>query len=492
MTDNPSWLDRAIAAVAPHWGLKRAQARTLLRLYEAAQPSRYRKQRADNASGDATTRRAGAPLRALARHLDQNHDLACGLLTTLCDRIVGPTGIAVEPQPRTRDGAIHDELAKAQAAVWEAWGRQPETTKEHSWASAEWLLCLAWLRDGEALLQVLEGAVPFLEHGSRVPLSLELLEADYLADLDDERLGITQGVERDAWGKPRAFHLYKTHPGDYGWRLDTKRVPAERIIHVKSVRRFRQARGVTILAAVLNRLDDLKDYEESERVAARVAAAMAGFVRKGTPDMYMPPEPGTNGELAPRDFKLQPGLIFDTLAPGEEVGAIDVKRPSGLLEPFRNAMLKAIAAGTGSNYSTVARDYSGTYSSQRQSLVEADISYRSLTDDFKDQCTQPIYERVQRMAVLAGLYRLPRDIDPETVFSADYRGPPMPWISPDDEAKANEMLVKGGFRSRAQIIRERGESPADVLAQIERERQEADAKQLIFTTDPKHKLQEKG
>ena len=36
------------------------------------------------------------------------------------------------------------------------------------------------------------------------------------------------------------------------------------------------------------RFDDIKDIDESERVAARVAAAMAAYIKKGVPDDYSP------------------------------------------------------------------------------------------------------------------------------------------------------------------------------------------------------------
>ena len=53
-------LDKAIAAVAPEWGLRRAQARQVLAYYEAAKPDKYRKQRKEQGSGDTAVLRAGS------------------------------------------------------------------------------------------------------------------------------------------------------------------------------------------------------------------------------------------------------------------------------------------------------------------------------------------------------------------------------------------------------------------------------------------------
>ncbi|WP_038896817.1 phage portal protein, partial [Xanthomonas vasicola] len=73
------------------------------------------------------------------------------------------------------------------------------------------------------------GAVPYLEHGGGVPYSIEMLEADLVPlDFNDPARNILQGVERNAWGRPVAYHVYKQHPGDpLGWTTETKRVSAE-------------------------------------------------------------------------------------------------------------------------------------------------------------------------------------------------------------------------------------------------------------------------
>ncbi|WP_415915300.1 phage portal protein, partial [Pseudomonas fragi] len=46
-------------------------------------------------------------------------------------------------------------------------------------------------------------------------------------------------------------------------------------------KRIGQNRGQPLLHAVLIRLADIKDYEESERVAARISAALAMYIKKG-------------------------------------------------------------------------------------------------------------------------------------------------------------------------------------------------------------------
>lgn len=63
-------------------------------------------------------------------------------------------------------------------------------------------------------------------------------------------------------------------------KRDVKRYPAEKIIHLKTADRIAQTRGVSIFASVMTRMEDIKDYELSERLAAKVAASICAYVRR--------------------------------------------------------------------------------------------------------------------------------------------------------------------------------------------------------------------
>ena len=239
-------VDRAVAYFAPITAIKRAHARTVLNYYEAARPDRLRKGRRETGSGNDAVLRAGATLRQTARHLEQNYDLALGVLNTLVANVVGPNGIGVEPQPRNADGSINDALARQILELYKDWGLAPEVTKQHDWPSAQHMLARSWLRDGEVFSQMVSGLIPSLNHGTRVPFSIEMLEADFVPmDLNATApTTIVQGVEINAWGAPTGYHVYKQSPIEGGSMLiganATKRVPAERMLHLKNVHRIRQ------------------------------------------------------------------------------------------------------------------------------------------------------------------------------------------------------------------------------------------------------------
>lgn len=460
-------LDRAILAVSPQWGERRARARlnalAYSRAYEAAEPTRLRRSAREAGSGNMAMGTSLTSIRANARHLDRNGDLVTGALNALVQNTIGAAGITVEPQPRNAAGDIDESLATQLERLWRDWCKRPEVTWTHDWPSAQRLLARSCYRDGEVLVQELPGAVAYLDHGTMVPYSLEIIESDLLPiDYDDPSRNILQGVECNAWGRPIGYHLYKQHPGDPHTYADvTKRVSAERIRHIRLIKRIGQRRGESLLASVLTRLDDLKDYEESERIAAKIAASMAAFIVKGDAQSFNAEAP--QGEA--RRMHFQPGMVFDDLRPGESVGTVDTKRPNPNLETYRNGQLRAAAAGMCLSFSTFAKNYNGTYSAQRQELVEQYGAYGVLSAEMISQINRPVYERFCAAALASGELVLPRNFVPQALADALYLAPTMPWIDPEREAKAMQILEDNAYMSGPEIIRRRGANPRDVLDQ---------------------------
>lgn len=461
-------LDRVIGWISPGAAVRRAQARRVMAAYEAGKPGSLRKFSRDHASGDVLARDAARPIRAQARDLDQNHDLAHGALNVMVNNIVGPHGIGVEPQPRSVSGEILDDLAEQLLNLWHDWRRTPEVTYTHNFAAVQRLVCRTWLRDGEGFAQFVEGDVPHYDHRTRVPLSIEMLEPDQVPTANELFIRDGQGgIIRNGWGQAVAYRVYKAHPGDgtlMARQTDLRTIPAARMLHVRLVDRIGQSRGISNFASVITRTEDLKDYEESERIAAKISASMAAYIKKGAPDLYEPVR-DESGAVTPRSMRFQPGMVFDDLGPGEEIGMIDTNRPNTALQAHRDGQLRAVAAGLGASYSSISRDYNGTYSAQRQELVEQWVHYQVLAEALTSQFVRPVWERFVQMASLAGLIDLPAELDPNTLDDALYIGQQMPWIDPKKEASAFETMEKNTYISGPEIIRRRGANPRDVVNQ---------------------------
>lgn len=489
-----NWFDRfIIEPISPRWALKRAMARRGLRAYyEAAEPNKHHHWRTDRRSANAINERGMLPIRTQARHLEENYDLGSGVLDVLVSNAIG-TGIQPEPQVMLLNGDPAEDVNRKLLKLYDDWIHSCEVTRQHGYYGWQRVMARTWFRDGEAFAQRILGNVPGLEHGTVLPYSLEGLEPDFIpAELHDLGRGIRQGIECNAWGRPRAYHVYKNHPGDLlapGFTaralVDTKRVSADVMMHLAVRKRLHQLRGVSVFAPALHRFDDIKEIDENERIAARIASSMAAFIKKGQPEFYEAPAADENGKTPRRELYMQSGLIFDDLQVGEDIGTIDTTRPNNDVVPFRDANMRAASAGTGAGYSSSSKNYNGTYAAQRQELVEQFVIYRSCTGDFVFRICQPTWDGFIDATIISGAAEIGRNVDRSTLYDCTHTAPPIPWIDPETEVKAQILKMKWGFTSRPRVIRGFGENPDQINREIVRDQKETERLAITIIGDTK-------
>ena len=462
-------LDAALGADRAIQSARAQMAPVIARAHEVTRPSRNRKLARDWGSGNAIAGMDARQLRDQARHLERDLDLADNALNVLVQNTVG-AGIDVLSAPRLPGQPINRDLALQLDDLWDAWWDAPEATRTHDYGMCQQLLARSWFRDGDAFYQDLIGTVPFFEHGTVVPYSFEMLESDLVPlDFNDPARNILQGVERNAWGRPIAFHVYKSHPGDpMGTRLETKRVSAEFMHCIALMKRLHQVRGLSVFASAMSRFEDVKDYEESERIAAKVAASMTFQIKKGSGEQYGADLGGQailQDGVPIRELRLAPGAIFDDLLPGESIESLGTDRPNPNAATWRKEQLRAAAGGIGVSYSSLSLDYNGTYSAQRQELVEKWGSYLMLAERFIALCVRPQRMRFVEACVLSGRVRLPRGWTLRDLAASTYVRPVMPWIDPLKEAYARGEAEDRGWVSPQQNTLQYGNNPAEVLRQ---------------------------
>lgn len=457
--------DRAVQSA------RAVMAPVIARAHEVTRPSRHRKLARDWGSGNSITGMDARQLRDQARHLERDLDLADNALNVLVQNTVG-AGIDVLSAPRLPGQPINRDLALQLDELWDQWWDAPEVTRAHDYGVCQQLLARSWFRDGDVFFQDVIGNVPYFEHATPVPYSFEMLEGDLVPlDLNDPARNIQQGVELNAWGRPIAFHVFKSHPGDpSGLRLETKRVSAEFMHCVAMIRRLHQVRGLSVFASSMSRFEDVKDYEESERIAAKVAASMTFQIKKGAADQY-----GTGGDLGGtalvedgvpvRELRMTPGVIMDDLLPGESIEGVGTDRPNPNAATWRKEQLRAAAGGIGVSYSSLSLDYNGTYSAQRQELVEKWGSYLMLAERFIALCVRPQRQRFVQACVLSGQVKLPPGWTLRDLAASTYVRPVMPWIDPLKEAYARGEAEDRGWVSPQQNTLQYGNNPAEVLRQ---------------------------
>jgi lambda family phage portal protein len=465
-------LDRAIAAISPTWAQKRAAARQVLAHYAAAgYGPRQKGWRADpaDATGAAARRER---LAYISRDMIRNTPYAARIRDVITNNVVGD-GIIPKiraPKAMQRQGLDLIERHFDTPAI-DAAGRL-------NLYGLQRLAMSTIVESGEVLIRLRRRQ---LSDGLPLPFQLQVLEPDHF---DTTRTGelpngneLREGIEFDRLGRRVAYHLWQEHPGKAtgvirAARVQSRRVPADQVLHVYRLDRAEQIRGVPWMAAVALNLQDLGDYMDAELMRQKIAACFAAFRTSmdGAVD-----EDGAN--LA---GTLRPGAIMQ-LAPGEDIKFGTPPLTNGISE-FPRMVLQSVAAGVGITYESLVGDLSNVnFSSARMGRTEMDRMVNSWQWTMMiPQMMQPIGRWFLDAWVLQS--GSPRVSDARVEWVPPHRI----LVDPTREVPALRDQVRAGFKSRQAVIRELGFDPERLIEEQIEDRESADAAELQFDSDPRH------
>jgi capsid protein len=496
-----SWLDRAITALSPSWGLKREHARVRREILNQGYSQHGASRQKKSMEGWVTSR--GGPdaditlnldlLRQRSRDLCMGEPIAIAALKTIRTNEIG-SGLRL-------NAAIDYEflgLTKEQALEWEA-----HTEREFcSWADS--LSCDAMRRCtlGELgalarLSELMSGDVfvmlPSIERaGERYDLRVKLLEADRVSDPWPYPVGhnVLGGVEVDADGAPIYYYVAQVHPGDlflpgtyggygafaygavsvppmteggiYGaqWNKWDK-IPAfgatgrRLVLHIMEAERPGQRRGVPLLAPVIEHLKQLSRYSQAELMAAVVSgmftAAITSERSQPLPGQVIPPGAQVADNDDPASYQLGNGALM-MLLPGEKLEAINPGRPNAGFEPFVRAVCQQIGAGLGLPYELLVMQFTASYSASRAALLEAWKRFTVGRHRMATRFYEPIYQQWLEEAVARGYIDAPGFFSDPLVRAAwcgaEWHGPTQGQLDPVKEVEAAEKRVASGFSTR--------------------------------------------
>lgn len=456
-----NFLDRTIGWFSPGAGLRRARARAafdLARTYEGAKTGRRTSSWiAPNSSANAELYGALERLRARSRDLVRNNPHARRAIAALVANAIG-TGIEVGVPARP-------------GKVWKAWSAECDFFGELGFGGIQALTARAVFESGEGLIVRAKAAGA---SRSEVPLRLKVLEADYI---DATRHGpqpngnfAVTGIELDRQGRKVAYWLYPQHPGDsaiFNPRLNSVRVPAEDVIHVFEKERPGQLRGVPRLSSTILKLRDLDEYQDALLVKKKIEACFAAFVTSDedsrTVGTTVSTEETTDGTAGRRLESLSPGVI-EYLKPGEDVSFSQPSTAAGESE-YTHDQLLAIAMGAGLTYEQLTGDLSNAnFSSMRAGRQE----FKALIEQFRWLTFIPmVCERVwgwfEESAYFAGKIQT-------TGYEHIWTPPRWEYVDPMKDVQADKEELAGCLSSLSAKLRERGEDPEAVFAEIAQER----------------------
>ena len=483
-------IDSLISAVNPLAGVRRMQARRLMRSYQGAEPSRISSNRApkNNPADQELLGPFGADrLRAWARDLARNNAYAWGVIDTIVSSVVG-CGIKAQSTFETVEGEDVETVNDERDRIWSEWAEVCDINGQLTLDEIQALAQREIVEAGEVLIHVIRLKPDQTEYRGiyrPVPLALEVIEADRLAsDKDvyqvrmknDDGHKIVRGVELDDLGKPVAYWIYKDHPNaPYAVSRTPERIPANEIRHLFRQDRIGQTRGVSWFAPALSWIRDLGTYVDNELAASAVAACFTVAIKTNGPigDLYDPDGRKKTDKAGNRERSLEPGLILE-LDPDESVEGINPGRPNTGAKEWITLILRGIAVGTGLSYETVARDYSmTTYSSARTSQLEDRRRFRCWQQHLIRHLLQPVWDAFCDQAALSQLPSFPSASDlldnRRVACPVVWLTPDWDWVDPGTEQQTAEMALNSFTDTYASVLGSRGKSFRTVFYQRAKE-----------------------
>lgn len=488
-------LDRVIGAFSPRAGLRREVARARLdrfRAYEAGRlGDREKHWRAPGTGPNAEVGLALSRTRNRARALERDNPHAKRITTTLARHQVG---YGITPRSATGDEALDERVDKLHAE----WAKKAVVGGQMNLYGWQRLMAKTRSRDGEVLGRLVNLDLRTMRGlGLQVPLQVEAVEADMLADDMDTTLlpgspRVEQGVEFDIHGRRQAYHFHKSHPGETGWlRVTPDRVvrwPARLVIHLFRAHdeRPNQIRGMPDLTPIILRTRRLDDFEDATLEQAK-AQAMLGIVWEDA-DSELGDYEGQRAAAAPQGpsrreedmLDMVPGMIVEA-PPGKKAHFL---QPSGAgaFEPYAVHQLRTMAIGAGLTYDQLTGDLrQANYSSMRAGRIE----FRGMIEE--DQwlmlipiMCEPVWEAFIAAAIMVGL------LEPRAEgYPVEFMPPRVQLLDPAQDIPALRGMRRMGLETWAQQVMSYGNSPRQQARDLASENEIFDDLGLILDGDPR-------
>ena len=503
----PTIIDRAIAAVSPAAGARRLVARSsYLALAAMTEPGGAIDRRGGYRAGQSDRRQTKG---WFARPKSANSD-ALGQQKTLIGRSrdaamnLPPATAAIERNVTFTIGtglmAIPDldaellGLTPEEKQVWTSRimrdydeymsGTDPDAERASTGYGLQEVVLRAQFESGDVLgLR----CWPDQQIGRVHMTAWKLVEADRIVSpaqhTDGERLGsngpvVVGGVELDPFGAAQAYHVLRKAPGQFGvssrTQGDTERYDAwgevsklPTAVLVFDKRRPEQARGVPLLAPVLELIKIFSDATDAAALAL-VLQSMLAVIYK-SPDATAMPEPEYgNGEIVQADgepampdgptggqqIAMEPGMVLELDSDSD----VDLKSPgrdNPVYEKFFETLMTLVGAATGTPFGVLMARFNSSYTASKGEL---EVFYKEVTSRvsrFAAKWCAPGYHCWLYEQVALGRYALPGFLDDPIMRAAwcsvRWAGDGKISLDPYRERKAFEIDEAHAWQTGQQI-----------------------------------------
>ena len=418
-------------------------------------------------------------IRARARAMVRDNPNMGGALRKIANNVVY-TGITPQAQLKDGQGRLRKADTQRIEDQWAAWGNAVDLWEQQ-------VLAVRHLWQDGGFLQHYYLDKSLLRRGL-VPLGLELLDVDAMDKSAEGRLDngnvAYKGREYDSLGHVVAYYLWRDalfggiggHASFGSLRRggfssgDSVRVPAENCRLVMLRDRIGQTIPVSWLHSCLMTMHDFDEYQSSERIAARLNAAFAVFLKHtgavpmGNDAQGRPLTGGetTAGKRLSVDSFISSGRI-DELPPGREIDIAESKRPGSNYEPYSRTSLRSGSTGMGMSYESFSNDFTeASYASMRQGILEERRGYRVQQFFLSQKSLAPSWLRFVEARRFFGM-------GPEREVPVQWQMNGWQWVDPAKDATAAQTRLDMRVTTRRALCSEMGLDFDDVLEQLAEE-----------------------
>lgn len=463
-----NFLDSIIGFISPEAGARREAWRKNLeelRHYDAGNYDRLNAGWiAYNQSAEQTDRYSRDTVRARARDLERNSDMANSVIGAYKRNIVG---LGITLQANTPSDSLNDAIEDA----WKEWCKRQncDVTETQSFSQMTRMAVERKKVDGGILFKkcYLRGGV--------VPFRLQALEVDELdgtiTNPHTKGNRVVGGIEYNSYNKPVGYWI-KQYSLDGFSNIEPLYVPAKDMIFIFSKRRPSQIREMSDLSPTISRVRDTNEFMTAVSVKERIAACLSVFIKKTIPTTGIGrgnvPTRQPGQPVTYEGKTISPGMIKELNA-GDEIQVVNPTGQATDAASYVKLQQRLIGAGQGLSYEATSRDMSqSNYSSARQGIIEDDQTYeedRELFNEFRDE----VYETFVISGVLSGLFSIPDFWDPEKkkkYLAHDWIAAPKRWIDPLKEVQAMKTAVQTGQKTFQQAAAENGKDWKDMIDEM--------------------------
>lgn len=350
-----------------------------------------------------------------------------------------------------------------------------------TFAQLQRIVCRNWLLSGDVfLIRVQKGDLSGWRviEGDRCATPLEFTPKTVMSPKyinPENGRTVIDGVELDDFGEPTAYFFFRNY--DY-INNEWERIPAKDddglplVIHVYNAERPDQYRGVPLLSSVIETIYGTACYAQSELQAAILESCYSLFIESDlqpsidpfaptdVEDLNKPLIPDENYKLSPDNTSPLgiPGAVKRAnligpgetrrLLPGENIKAIDPKRPNSGFENFMKTQNGMIAAAIGVPLQVLQSTYDGTtYASARAATVEAWRTFKVYRSIFIESFIKKIVE-VFAYESLFNRYDEPMpELAKIISLESSWTGPAAVCLDPTKELQAYDQALQMGLVS---------------------------------------------